>query len=430
MAVASIEDLRSALADGAYDRVLDTPESSWIDFKGQAYALGTDRGNWELCKDVAAFANASGGCILLGVATTKPDASSAERASELKAMPAALANRERHRDIISVGVYPVPAGIEVCTYVDPGGGCYLAIWVPAQNDGARPVLVRYLLEDGGRRVHGFGWPLRVDDAVVWQSCEQFQTRLSLSGLLQAFNLQRTQSQVVDVNSLTRHLRLLEATDGDGPSLASCLVPRERMDLTPVMYGDDTSITAAVRRRKPLRPSGFHITPSLTRDLRGSNGIEWGSRWRTAIDFDGTLMMTARVNDHALAWNMADRKRPNLINAIFLVELVNEFMRAFYEAVVPLSGRTHQCWSGTLIAAEMARGKTQLMSGWSDYIRDEPHVANSDDYRRSFELTGEANRDTFEALVRFYALFGFGPEDVPFCADRAFSPDVFRQQTRR
>lgn len=428
MAVASIDDLRTALADAAYDRVLGTPESGWIDFKGQAYALGTERGNWELCKDVAAFANARGGCILLGVAAERADPSSPERASELRPMPATVTNRERYRDLITVGVYPVPEGIELCTYPDSRGGCYLAVWIPAQSERARPFLVRYTVDENNRRLSSFGWPVRVDDAIVWQSCEQFQALLNLSGLLQAAATPKPQPVRIDPSSLNRHLRLLEATDDEGPSLALYLMPREPMDLTRSMYGD-SSIAAAVRRRQPLRARGFNVTPHSSVDVRGPHGVEWGSRWRTAVDFDGVMMMTARVNDHSLAWNMARRNRPNLIMGIALTESVNDFFRAFYEAVVPLSERTYGCWSGHLVATDMQCNQVELMSGWSDLDPHERRLACSDDYRRSFDLTGSPDRDTFEALARFYPLFGLGAEDIPFVRDGAFSAPAMLQQCR-
>lgn len=168
MTVSSAEELRVILEGAAYDRMIGTSESSWIDFKGKPYLLNTDRGTWELCKDVAAFANAGGGCIVVGVATEKPDTSSAERAAELRPVPAEMVDRERYRDVISAGVYPVPQGLDVDTFVATNGGRFLVIWIPAQSDATRPFLVRYLVDLADRRLLGFGWPIRVSDAVTWQ----------------------------------------------------------------------------------------------------------------------------------------------------------------------------------------------------------------------------------------------------------------------
>lgn len=62
MAVATIEELRSAFEDGQPERIIGTLESGWVDFKSQPYPLSTDRGAWELCKDVAGLANANSSC--------------------------------------------------------------------------------------------------------------------------------------------------------------------------------------------------------------------------------------------------------------------------------------------------------------------------------------------------------------------------------
>ena len=70
--VSNQTDLKDALGRSDFARILGTPESTWIDFKKEPYRLDTFKGRWEYVKDVAALANANGGCVVVGVKTGRP----------------------------------------------------------------------------------------------------------------------------------------------------------------------------------------------------------------------------------------------------------------------------------------------------------------------------------------------------------------------
>ncbi|MFI9604767.1 helix-turn-helix domain-containing protein [Streptomyces sp. NPDC052043] len=66
----SPDQLTALLAAQQPEAILGTPESQWVDFKSVGpkgpYDLSTEKGKFELAKDVAAFANASGGLLVCG----------------------------------------------------------------------------------------------------------------------------------------------------------------------------------------------------------------------------------------------------------------------------------------------------------------------------------------------------------------------------
>jgi hypothetical protein len=74
MAADSRVQLVSYLAVQQPYEIVGTPESEWVDFKSVPpegpYDLSTDKGKFELAKDVAAFSNASGGLIVCGFKAT------------------------------------------------------------------------------------------------------------------------------------------------------------------------------------------------------------------------------------------------------------------------------------------------------------------------------------------------------------------------
>src|SRR6266849_9545747 len=71
MTIDSLGDLWAALARGDLDRLNGTAECEWLDFKLSPYAVSEEYGKWELAKDVAGFANAAGGVIVVGFETEK-----------------------------------------------------------------------------------------------------------------------------------------------------------------------------------------------------------------------------------------------------------------------------------------------------------------------------------------------------------------------
>ncbi|MFD1932969.1 helix-turn-helix domain-containing protein [Nonomuraea mangrovi] len=57
----------TAWAKDQFDDWIGIPDGHHVDFKKSPYALDTHKGAFELCKDVAAFRNARGGLIVVGV---------------------------------------------------------------------------------------------------------------------------------------------------------------------------------------------------------------------------------------------------------------------------------------------------------------------------------------------------------------------------
>lgn len=169
---AEVEALVRALQDGAltYEAARDlilgghagalagAREGVWLDAKGAPYA-DTSAGMYELAKDVAAFANAEGGLILIP-ATSRRD-ETAEVIDEIREMPRDLVRPQAWVDIIAAKVYPEPAGVEV-VFVGAERG-QLIVVVPAQADARKPFLVRGAVEGERVLAHAVTLPWRDGD---------------------------------------------------------------------------------------------------------------------------------------------------------------------------------------------------------------------------------------------------------------------------
>ena len=78
----SFESIKTILDTHAYDSLIGLEEATWLEAKGRnPYDFTTPAGRFELAKDVSAFANAEGGILIVGLATTP--------------LPAAKKNRSR-----------------------------------------------------------------------------------------------------------------------------------------------------------------------------------------------------------------------------------------------------------------------------------------------------------------------------------------------
>jgi len=122
------DDVVASIEAGNEDLLIGEPETEHVDFKEQPYLLATDKGKWELAKDVAALANSGGGCLVIGVATTTPADREEEIASEIKPFPVAMVDLQQMRTTIDAasGVYPVLKRVDIRRF-DRTGGKALAV---------------------------------------------------------------------------------------------------------------------------------------------------------------------------------------------------------------------------------------------------------------------------------------------------------------
>lgn len=151
-------DLISSVIQGAYPENFDvksaaavvrarhpellvgTFESEWLDAKGSPYRLDKKAQQYELAKDVAAFANSGGGLILIGAKTKRRPDGDEIRSINGCALSDGVA--EEIRSVIKRRVYPRldKVSVEMIPLSSPESGVIL-IQIPPQLDGQKPYLV-------------------------------------------------------------------------------------------------------------------------------------------------------------------------------------------------------------------------------------------------------------------------------------------------
>lgn len=176
MSLGSLAAAREALAAGEPEKLLGLAECAWLDVKGGVYDLGSTHGAEELLKDVAAFANArEGGLVLVGFATRPEDGE--EIIDRLRPVPRDRVDLDRYRKILD-GIVPVPMDVGV-NWADCGEAKGIVIIdVPAQPAACRPFLVPGPARTGKGSYPAGALPIRDGDRTRWLSVSDMQRLLA------------------------------------------------------------------------------------------------------------------------------------------------------------------------------------------------------------------------------------------------------------
>ena len=141
--ILTIEDIRNVLNSGEFDEMIDAVETEWIDFKADPYhLLVSESDKWEVSEDVASFANAGGGLILLGFKTRKNPVHFGDRIESIHSFPQNLINPQQFYDVLQDWIYPVPQRLTVkwlphANHPDKG---IIEIEIPLQPDEDEAIL--------------------------------------------------------------------------------------------------------------------------------------------------------------------------------------------------------------------------------------------------------------------------------------------------
>jgi hypothetical protein len=151
--VKSSEGVQLALRLGHPDVLIGTPESSWLEVKSYDYRrLSSSVEKIKLAQDVARFANANGGLLVLGLRTSS--SKGVDTITKVTALPLPARSYSDYRKAIDAHVYPFIRGLEIFSTSCPDGEL-LSISIPSQSDDDKPFLVHGNLgEITDRRVRG------------------------------------------------------------------------------------------------------------------------------------------------------------------------------------------------------------------------------------------------------------------------------------
>lgn len=146
----ALSDIANIVSTARFDELIGELEGSFFDAKGQPYRFdeGMDAKR-EYAKDVASFANADGGYIVIGLATRVAGLSAGDEVAEVRPIASQYFNVDQYRKILEEWLFPQPLGIDIRFIPfgpDPEKGI-LVVYVPQQNERSKPFLITRTLAD-------------------------------------------------------------------------------------------------------------------------------------------------------------------------------------------------------------------------------------------------------------------------------------------
>jgi hypothetical protein len=178
MSVTSVNEARQALRRGAPAELVGLRECVWLDVKSGPYRLTSPEGKEELVKDVAAFANApTGGLLLVGYQTDVRDGE--EIVSGVGPIPRALVDLDQHRKLIRSRVMPPPRDLDL-SWIDCGEERgILVIDIPRQPSSMLPFVVPGPSGKDKASEYSLAVPVREADATHWLPQPEIRRLLAL-----------------------------------------------------------------------------------------------------------------------------------------------------------------------------------------------------------------------------------------------------------
>lgn len=320
-----LSDIRSLVEAGEFQQLVGEFEGHQLDAKAQPYSFASGNDvKRELAKDVAAFANAVGGCIIIGAETTVSSLQAGEQITALKPFSETLFNADQYGKIIGEWLYPVPSGLVIkwCPDKDTRQSGIGVIFIPTQAPEAKPFLLTRTIGDKKTTEILLGYAERRLDRTDIKSVVELHHAMRTGMNLEATLLNRItnvetllQRQLATTlmpqpGSMTspamtakRVARILSKGQfSDTRTLVVIIRPVPRSELRSIFSDHPNSIRRAVEDPPELRAHGWGIrTGGPARFVDGDFVQTESDREVLNLYRDGELIVATRIDRNGLAW---------------------------------------------------------------------------------------------------------------------------------
>ncbi|MGW4034601.1 AlbA family DNA-binding domain-containing protein [Streptomyces sp. NPDC004838] len=425
MAAESMVQLISYLAAQQPYEIVGTPENEWVDFKSVPpegpYDLSTDKGKFELAKDVAAFSNAGGGLIVCGFKAKKKQTELYEVAQDVKPFDKKLVDSTKYKDVITEYVRPL-LKVKFFWFDHPAddseaSGHYFVIEVPALPEADRWAMVtRGITEDGKFIKNSWTVPIRNGDTTAFLPQDEVY-RLVNDGLRARRGVDAAVPVPVADRGKTRDALRAALRMWEAPVLFFQSVPDQPRGLVSSMYADG-GLRNVLSNQDTLRgSSAFNWASVHTRPEAHEGGLllTVPARNGLLVEQDGAVTGAAAATPEMLGWAMEyySSSGAQRISVFVLTEITLEYFRLVDQHVLPLVDGP---WTHRIVASDFVESPPRTLAPGDDPtfpLRGAPQPATSDNWNHSWKALGDPERDAYEALSRIYPLFGLDVAANPF-----------------
>jgi hypothetical protein len=418
--------------------------------ESRGYDLDNYNNQVELTKDVSAFANATGGLLVIGLVTEREQTLKIDKVAKLDPVGAKTYNINKLSGILRNGIYPKINDIEielVCLKEDDSQGI-IFILVPPQDEKIKPFLMKRLpeTEDGERtsqiifglaqRKESDNNPTQIKNIYKWiksGKSDQIQSLLrieeKLNNLLSHQEIEK-EFQFSPVNSLTDRINKAIADQfSSTPVLVISCSPLQPIFIKEFFVAKDHSAYSLIRRPQKTRHSGWDVTTlDNPKILKGECwSVSNGERKLLRVYEDGSIIFAGAADGSFLGWgkNLAEFERKPRLNPVALIELVYNFL-VFVKDFQGLIEKLPKEWQFRVSLANLWLKKTKV------YLL--PGSINSTEYqfdlvdkgkiapKTNKEFSVDASTDDFfttheavgyKLVKKIYNWFGLPDNAIPY-----------------
>jgi hypothetical protein len=422
--VGSWTDLISALASGAYEDLLGTAESEWLDFKHSPYGVlpGTNRltekAKWDLAKDVGAFANRGRALLVIGYKTLRHEHEPVETAVEHTPVNKAMIDWPAYQAVLAQWLYPRVRNPTATWFpADPAiaEGVFV-IEIGEQDPADRPLMLRRVLtdEDEVKESGYFAIPMREGDRSELVSAEYVHRRLGDARPPAAPGPPAVDDQLQVATEFEQRLEQDLGWSERPTYVLQAIPPAGGAALLDGFYDRD-GLPYALSHPPSLRHSGFNLGTGATPEaVEGGLLVHRAEHHALFLATNGLFTAVGLADPEFLGWAKNTNWQPGqplVINSLTLVEFTLEFFRF---RAIELMPRVSGHWRGRISCRRFREAHVVLGSGPPrDFPPQGGAQATSDEHEAVFHLADDPARDAFTALRYVYALFGLGEDAIPY-----------------
>ncbi len=348
------QEILEAIKTGNVKKILGEEESGYFDAKDGVYNISTDKGKFELAKDVAAFANVGGGIIVIGLKTLKEEESFKEVVSEINPIPKTNFNLDGYRKIIFETIYPSlgrELQIDCLKYgdgdkyiiyisvipIDLSDGPYIVSKSIEENNGMTRIKgntitlpIRQGFDTGYESAHQlqkmlkFGFKIEPSFEQVFQALQDINTKLDLplsKNIAVVSEEILTDEEEIRMNELRNEF----FNEREGVILSAIFRPQPNEILN--IFNPKDSPMSLLANPAYIRKSGWNL---LTLDKPVVIGGKYlqvtnGERKIIRLYRDGNIIFGASTDEDFLGHATTSKGFAGAINALAATEVITEFV---------------------------------------------------------------------------------------------------------
>jgi hypothetical protein len=451
------KEVQEQFSQGILSGIVGLAESAEVDCKREPYPLDSEHGKQELAKDVAGFANADGGLLIIGAVTESASIRHEDIVVDVRPFLEGLVDISRYLSVIDSWIYPGLSGISANWFSsrqDPAKGV-VVIDIPAQDKTNWPFLVvRHIGGTGKREEAVFGYFERKRDSVDHLSLQELHALLRDGSRFE--NLLREEFE--EIRTLISHIavsgqtvravqnwiplsdRIAQSRSVSGfggePAYVLAAVPAPPTTIPTLFSNPNAEVVKLLGNPPSIRPSGFDLATyeqakivdgKLRRAvLAGDKLLEL---WQ-----DGVLIFLAH-GDNFLCWGNNSRRaqHPMLINQLVLIESSFLFVRLSLALAKWFEPVPKEVTYFLQMRGMESKGKfAGLGPGPLDpYGRNRINRLSGPDLQVEVTAapTAPADKIAFLLVSKVYELFSFEHDRIPYVDLRDGSEVISEQQIK-